>query len=51
MIAIVNNCERFEELAQDLKARWWKPGHHDNEATNKFEILLKTFQVMLIPST
>ena len=45
MIAIVNNCERFEELAQELKNRWWKPGHHDNEATMRFEELLKTYQV------
>ena len=44
MVAIVNNCERFEELAQELKARWWKPGHHDNEAANGFEVLLKTYQ-------
>lgn len=45
MIAIVNNCDRFEELGQELKERWWKPGHHDNEATNKFELMLKTYQV------
>lgn len=48
MIAIVNNCERFEELAQELKTRWWKPGYHDNEASNKFELLLKTYQVRKI---
>ena len=43
MIAIVNNCEIFEELGQELKSRWWKPGHHDNEATAKFEQLLGNF--------
>ena len=48
MIAIVNNCERFEELGQDLKTRWWKPGYHDNEASNKFELLLKTYKVKRI---
>jgi hypothetical protein len=29
MIAIINNCERFEELAQELKTRWWKSGPQD----------------------
>ena len=24
MIAIINNCERFEELALEVKQRWWK---------------------------
>ena len=43
MIAIVNNCELFEELGQELKARWWKSGHHDHEATAKFEQLLTTY--------
>lgn len=43
MIALVNNCELFEELGQDLKERWWKSGHHDNEATAKFEALLTTY--------
>ena len=44
MIAIVNNCELFEELGQELKSRWWKPGQHDSEATIKFENLLSIFQ-------
>ena len=44
MIAIVNNCELFEELAQELKSRWWKPGQHDSVATIKFENLLSIFQ-------
>lgn len=44
MIAIVNNCELFEELGQELKSRWWKSGHHDNEATQTFEQLLNLFQ-------
>lgn len=43
MIAIVNNCELFEELGQELKSRWWKSGHHDNDATVKFEQLLNNF--------
>ncbi|CAB4069632.1 EXOC3 [Lepeophtheirus salmonis] len=46
MMAIVNNCDRFEELAQDLKERWWKPGYHDNEAVSKFETLIHTFQIL-----
>jgi len=44
MIAIINNCDRFEALAQEMKSRWWKPGHHDNEGAGKFEKLLLTFQ-------
>lgn len=24
MIAIINNCDRFEELALEVKQRWWK---------------------------
>lgn len=43
MIAIINNCELFEEFGQELKSRWWKSGHHDNEATAKFETLLNNF--------
>ncbi len=51
MIATVNNCGRFEEmLGQDLKSRWWKPGHHDNEATLKFERMIKTYQDLLSES-
>lgn len=44
MIAIINNCDRFEDLSQEMKERWWKPGHHDNDAGAKFETLLGTFQ-------
>jgi len=44
MIAIINNCDRFEELSQDMKERWWKPGHHDNQAAASFEQLLRTYQ-------
>lgn len=44
MIAIINNCDRFEELSQNMKARWWKSGHHEAEGAGKFEMLLKTFQ-------
>ena len=43
MIAIVNNCELFEELGQELKGRWWKSGQHDSDATVKFENLLSIF--------
>merc|ERR1719447_1945610 len=46
MIAIINNCDRFEELSQDMKERWWKAGHHDNQAAAKFELLLRTFQTI-----
>ena len=28
-----------------MKERWWKTGHHDNQAAAKFELLLRTFQV------
>jgi len=47
MIANVNNCQRFVELGRELKERWWKPGHHDQEASAKFETLLTTFQTLL----
>ena len=47
MIAIVNNCELFEELGQELKSRWWKPGQHDSEATIKFENLDITFHCFI----
>jgi len=43
MIAIVNNCELFQELGQELKTKWWKSGHHDNDFTVKFEQLLNNF--------
>ncbi len=46
MIAIVNNCELFEELGQELKSRWWKSGHHDNIATARFEQLLANFNAL-----
>jgi len=44
MIAIINNCDRFEVLSQEMKARWWRAGHHETEGAGKFETLLKTFQ-------
>ena len=45
MIAIINNCDRFEILSQEMKSRWWKPGgHHDSDGSGRFEMLLKTFQ-------
>merc|ERR1719150_2383743 len=43
MIAIVNSCELFQELGQELKTKWWKSGHHDNDFTVKFEQLLNNF--------
>jgi len=46
MIAIINNCNRFEELSQDMKERWWRAGHHDNQAAAKFELLLRTYQMI-----
>jgi len=46
MIAIINNCDRFEDLSQDMKERWWKAGHHDNQAAAKFELLLRTYQLI-----
>ncbi|XP_071438678.1 exocyst complex component 3 isoform X2 [Hetaerina americana] len=44
VITIVNNCLQFMELAQHTKQRYWKTGHHDNSASQKFEALLGTFQ-------
>lgn len=43
MIAIVNNCLRFEELAHEIKAKWSRPGYQDREG--RFETLVKTYQV------
>lgn len=33
-IAIVNNCERFEELAIELKQRWWKAAEKAEKASS-----------------
>eukprot|EP00096_Caligus_rogercresseyi_P011855 TRINITY_DN480_c0_g1_i1.p1 TRINITY_DN480_c0_g1~~TRINITY_DN480_c0_g1_i1.p1 ORF type:complete len:718 (-),score=192.62 TRINITY_DN480_c0_g1_i1:66-2219(-) len=46
MMAIVNNCDRYEELAQQLKEHWWKAGSHDGSAAAKFETLIRTFRVL-----
>ena len=45
MIAIVNNCERFRELAEELKERWWKPGYRDNDADIAYNTLISTYKV------
>merc|ERR1712112_693162 len=50
MIAIINNCDRFEVLSQEMKSRWWKPGYQDNDGSGRFELLLKTFQEIRIES-
>ena len=50
MIAIINNCDRFEVLSQEMKSRWWKPGHQDSDGSGRFEMLLKTFQDCRIES-
>ena len=50
MIAIINNCDRFEVLSQEMKSRWWKPGYQDNEGSGRFELLLKTFQEIRVES-
>ena len=47
MIAIVNNCERFRELAEELKERWWKPGYRDNDADMAYNALINTYKVTL----
>lgn len=44
MITIVNNCLRFVELAQQLKAQYWRPGVHDRDSAAKLELLFSTFQ-------
>ena len=44
MIAIINNCERFEELALDVKQRWWKTsGQMSDVMMSNFESVLKIF--------
>ena len=50
MIAIVNNCERFRELAEELKERWWKPGYRDNDADIAYNTLISTYKVRAINS-
>jgi len=50
MIAIINNCDRFEVLSQEMKSRWWKPGYHENDGSGSFELLLKTFQEIRVES-
>ena len=44
MIAITNNCEKFETLGQETRTRWWKPGHLENESAHSFEDFIKTFE-------
>ncbi|XP_059478700.1 exocyst complex component 3-like [Neocloeon triangulifer] len=44
MIKIVNNCLQFEELANQTKMHYWKPGIHDIMAGQRFETLRMTFQ-------
>ena len=52
MIAIINNCERFEELALDIKQRWWKSSAHMSETMiTNFESVLKIFSELLREST
>ena len=44
MIAIINNCERFEELALDVKQRWWKSsGQMSDIMMSNFESVLKIY--------
>ena len=52
MIAIINNCERFEDLALDVKQRWWKPSAQMSETMiSNFESVLKTFSELRRDST
>jgi len=51
MIAIVNNCERFRELAEELKERWWKPGYRDNDADIAYNTLISTYKDLLTESS
>lgn len=46
MVTIVNNCLQFEDLANQTKLHYWKPGIHDIMAGQKFETLRSTFQVI-----
>ena len=44
MIAIINNCGRFEDLAKDIKQRWWKSSGPVSDVMNaNFESVLKIF--------
>jgi exocyst complex component 3 len=52
MIAIINNCERFEDLALDVKQRWWKSSAQMSEIMIlNFESVLKTFSELRRDST
>lgn len=44
MITIVNNCMLFEELAQQMKQHYWRSDLSNNESSDVFSSLLKTFQ-------
>lgn len=44
IIAIANNCEKFEAMGQDTRKRWWKPGHLDVDSSHSFEDLINTFE-------
>uniref|UniRef100_A0A8D8Y795 Exocyst complex component 3 n=1 Tax=Cacopsylla melanoneura TaxID=428564 RepID=A0A8D8Y795_9HEMI len=45
MIATLNNCLKFVELAHQMKQTFWKRSElHRGEASTKFEALLKVFE-------
>ena len=43
MVAIVNNSELSQELSQDFRTRWLKPGQQDNDSEVKLEQLLSCY--------
>lgn len=40
MIAIVNNCEKFVELSEDLQSRWWIPCKREEVKKKGFKPLI-----------
>ena len=43
MVAIVNNSELSQELSQDFRIRWLKPGQQDEDSEVKLEQLLSCY--------
>ncbi len=45
VIAVVNNCLYFMDLAHQTKDKYWKSAVGDSQAAQKFEAVLQTFEV------
>jgi len=46
IIAVVNNCLSFMQLAHLTKDKYWKSAVGDSEAAHRFENVLRTFEIL-----